>query len=151
MTLATTNDRRTVRRTANLRRLVGELQRRTLSRDDIAEELGQSGSGVRGYVRDLLPLVEVIEGGRTVQRRYRLTADAQCVAAFLAGLDEAPQQRGARQKASRAQLAVAQRDPGRHLHLMEDDVDFAIRVSRLPVMRDPMVAALFGPAVGVRA
>jgi hypothetical protein len=146
MSLATTNDRRTARRAENLRRLVCALQLRTLSRDDIAWELGLSPSGVLGYVRDLDPLLAVIDGGRTVQRSYRLNADPELVAEFLASLDERPERRGARIKDSRSHLAVALRDPGRHLHLMQDDVNFAIRLSRAPVRRDPMVAALFGPA-----
>jgi hypothetical protein len=35
---------------------------------------------------------------------------------------------------------------GRRFHILGDDVKYAIRMEPTPVQRDPMVAALFGPA-----
>jgi hypothetical protein len=40
---------------------------------------------------------------------------------------------------------------GRHFHILADDTHYAIRVNRSPVTRDPLVAALFGPAPGQAA
>jgi hypothetical protein len=146
------NDRRSAQRADNLRLLIEQFGQRDLSRDDICELLGVTNSGVRYYVLDLGPLLEVIDSGPAVQRSYRLTSDAARVTAFLANLDEVPAHRQQRNRI-RSKRAATQRDPTRHIHVMQHDAHYAIRVPRFPVRRDPLVAAFFGSvaAIEVRA
>lgn len=50
-----------------------------------------------------------------------------------------------------ALLSVTVDGNGYRIHTLIDDTERTLRASRLPVRRDPMVEALFGPAVPVRA
>jgi hypothetical protein len=64
----------------------------------------------------------------------------------------APAERGLRVVVRRAsdpvRLMHNAGEPGRHVHIMADDVHIAVRVEPARVRRDPLVAALFGPGPG---
>lgn len=146
---------KTVARIEGLRRLIVALQAREMMREDIGELLQVGVSGVRKYVSDLGAVIEVarfVDGNNRFPGYpvYRLAVSAEEAQAHLASLAAEPRAR--KPKPSMSALSVATRDPSRHFHILADDTNYAIRVSRAPVARDPLVAALFGPrAVEMRA
>jgi hypothetical protein len=137
MTIATLNDQRSAARIASLHMLIAELRQRTMTRGDIQGLLNMTQSGVRGYINDVLPVLEVTRARPNEQFTYRLTDDAEQVARFLANLGEVTEYRKA-QNVTRSPKKIAERDPARHVHLLADDAPFKVRLHRGPVMRDPM-------------
>lgn len=140
----------TAARLENLRKLVLALQANQLSRTDIGNMLQVSQSCARAYIKELGDNVVVVRHiGRTEAARsvgdpvYRLAIAADQVGEFLAGLAATmPRRHGGRAP----EIVIAARDPRRHFHILADDTHYAIRVSRTPAMRDPLVAAFFGAA-----
>lgn len=145
----------TVSRAERLHLLVTTLQSSELMREDIGSLLKVGPSAVRKYVQDLDGVIEIarfVDGTSTFLGYpvYRLAMTLEQAEEYLASLATAPVAR--RSKPSMSALSVAARDPSRHFHILADDTHYAIRVSRSPVARDPLVAALFGPrAVEMRA
>lgn len=141
--------RGSARRFENMRRLVAELSVRDMCADEVAELLGFTLSGARKYLRPLLA-AGIIELDRYVggtaaavgKAVYRLARDPEPVRGFMSAL---AQPRGKGKKAP-PDLPSPSRAPrnGRLFHIMQDDGDCLIRVSRAPVRRDPLVEALFG-------
>ena len=144
----------TARRIENMHKLVGELLAHEMRADEIATTLNYSSSGARKYIRHLRE-EGVIERDRYLNATasylgmpvYRLTLDPERVRVFLAAL-VAPKcdDNKVRKKERSALPERIKGEPGRHFHLLGDDTDYAIRVSRETAQRDPLVAALFGPA-----
>ena len=143
----------TEQRTANLKSLVAELAAREMQADDICEHLKMSPSGARKYIADLRAagvavLTRYAEATATYAGKacYCLVSDPLLVSEFLGQIEQHKFQPRIPSPPARA-LPVA---PGRSFHIMADDTHFAVRINRHVVMRDPMVAALFGPAGEVR-
>lgn len=143
----------TMRRIENMQKLIGELQLHEMLADEIAWFLKFSPSGARKYIRDLreagvIELARYVEGTATYLGKavYQLTPDPERVRAFLAAIVQ-PKREGAPARKERPGLREqAMAGAGRHFHILADDTHYAIRVNRGPVMRDPLVAALFGTA-----
>jgi DNA-binding Lrp family transcriptional regulator len=141
----------TLRRIENMQKLIAELQNHEMLADEIAWFLKFSPSGARKYIRDLrdagvIELARYIEGTATYLGKavYQLTPDAERVKAFLAAIVQ-PKREGAPPRKERPSLREqSMAGSGRHFHILADDTHYAIRVNRGPVMRDPLVAALFG-------
>ncbi|SFM14436.1 MULTISPECIES: winged helix-turn-helix domain-containing protein [Rugamonas] len=143
----------TLRRIENMQKLIGELSMHEMLADEIAWFLKFSPSGARKYIRDLreagvIELARYIEGTATYLGKavYQLTPDPDRVRAFLAAIVQ-PKREGAPPRKERPGLREQHMaGSGRHFHILADDTHYAIRVNRAPVMRDPLVAALFGMA-----
>ncbi|MFC3380187.1 winged helix-turn-helix domain-containing protein [Rugamonas sp. CCM 8940] len=143
----------TLRRIENMQKLIGELSMHEMLADEIAWFLKFSPSGARKYIRDLreagvIELARYIEGTATYLGKavYQLTPDPDRVRAFLAAIVQ-PKREGAPPRKERPGLREQHMaGSGRHFHILADDTHYAIRVNRGPVMRDPLVAALFGSA-----
>ncbi len=143
----------TLRRIENMQKLIGELALHEMLADEIAWFLKFSPSGARKYIRDLreagvIELARYIEGTATYLGKavYRLTPDPDRVRAFLAAIVQ-PKREGAPPRKERPGVREQNMaGAGRHFHILADDTHYAIRVNRGPVMRDPLVAALFGCA-----
>jgi DNA-binding Lrp family transcriptional regulator len=143
----------TLRRIENMQKLIGELSLHEMLADEIAWFLKFSPSGARKYIRDLreagvIELARYVEGTATYLGKavYQLTPDPERVAAFLAAIVQ-PKREGAPPRKERPGIREqAMAGSGRHFHILADDTHYAIRVNRGPVMRDPLVAALFGTA-----
>jgi DNA-binding Lrp family transcriptional regulator len=143
----------TLRRIENMQKLIGELSMHEMLADEIAWFLKFSPSGARKYIRDLreagvIELARYVEGTATYLGKavYQLTPDPERIAAFLAAIAQ-PKREGAPPRKERPGLREqAMAGSGRHFHILADDTHYAIRVNRGPVMRDPLVAALFGSA-----
>ena len=132
---------RTAERMEKIRKLITALQEEGyLMRDEIGPMLGLGPSGVRKYLADLRGQVEASwdRGHITV----RLTMSSSQTGAFLKRLAATAPARPTGISMTPARIAAA--EPGRHFHILADDTHYAIHVSRAPVARDPMVAALFG-------
>jgi hypothetical protein len=143
----------TLRRIENMQKLIGELSLHEMLADEIAWFLKFSPSGARKYIRDLrdagvIELARYIEGTATYLGKavYQLTPDPERVRAFLAAIVQ-PKREGVAPRKDRPGLREqSMAGNGRHFHILADDTHYAIRVNRGPVMRDPLVAALFGSA-----
>ncbi len=142
---------RTAARIANIKMLVDALRVGSLLRDEIGALLKLSPSGVRKYIKELreLYIIEIerfIDGTATTMGYplFRLVPDDAHISAFIAeiecGIPEVKRARAGKP----SNLEVALRDQKRHFHILADDTHYAIRISRSPVMRDPLVAAFFG-------
>jgi hypothetical protein len=143
----------TLRRIENMQKLIGELSVHEMLADEIAWFLKFSPSGARKYIRDLrdagvIELARYIEGTATYLGKavYQLTPDPERVRAFLSAIVQ-PKREGVVPRKERPGLREqSMAGNGRHFHILADDTHYAIRVNRGPVMRDPLVAALFGSA-----
>lgn len=140
----------TAGRIENIRTLIATLQMRALTRSEIGDLLKVGPSGVRKYLADLAGKVAFdYDAGR---QYCRLVIGAEEATAYLAQLAIGAAARPASGRLTDFDKAV--RDPARHFHILADDEHYAIRLRRAPVVRDPLVAAFFGPhgsAVGVHA
>lgn len=136
---------RTIARIERLRTLVTALLAGDMNRDEIGELLEIGPSGVRKYLADLCQMVKVI--GLPGEQIVHLVASDAETRTYLATLKVDLLARS--KKPSKSAKSVAELDPRRHIHVMEDDVQYHVRLHRGPVARDPMVAALFGPGVPV--
>lgn len=139
--------RHTAMRTERLLALIAAFQTRHLMREDIGEILKVGPSGVRKYIKDLGAAIEIeryVDGtakfiGFPV---FRLAMTAEEAKAYVAGL--ASDQTVLPGRPSASALNIAAKDPSRHFHILADDTHYAVRLSRTPAMRDPLVAAFFG-------
>ena len=139
--------RQTTQRVERTRILINALLAGDMTRDEIGEVLQVGPSGVRKYLTDLgnmLGIVRHIDSTPTFVGFpvYRLAVTATEAQAYLDRLAANASARAVVE--SRSALSVATRDPSRHFHILEDDTHYAIRPSRFPVGRDPLVAAFFG-------
>ncbi len=139
----------TRRRVDNLRRLIEEFGARNMMDDEISAFLEFSASGTRKYIREMHDF-GVIEVGSYAEGNdswigkpvYQLVQNR--VAEFLDAIS-GPGGKIEQLTKKKTSKRMQQID-GRHFHIMADDQSFAIRLDRTPVMRDFLVAALFGPA-----
>lgn len=145
----------TERRVEQTKALIAEFSTREMLADDICRFLGYTPSGGRKYIKNLRD-AGVIELARYIDSTasylgkavYCLTADQGVVDSFIALLAEPRDTKPAPASGKPRRQAIS----GRHFHIMADDTHFQIRAHRGPVARDPLVAALFGPAAAeVRA
>lgn len=140
------------RRNENMKRLIQELRVRTMTSLDMSALLGFSKSGGRKYLNDLAnaEIIEVVgqlEGVNSAKK-------AQCTFVYGMRKDEEIEKRIAKMIADEdvgivlkpVKKAVAPPKEPRNIHLMADDMPFKVRSEATPIMRDPLVAALFGPA-----
>lgn len=141
-------------RIERMRDLVSALMVRAQRRDDIANMLKLSPSGVRKYLAELGSRVTIarFEDETSTSRGmpvYCLTISIEQAQAYLLQLGAMPRARAA--KGQRSAMSIAAHDPSRHIHIMADDAHYAVRLHTAPAARDPLVAALFGArAVEVR-
>jgi hypothetical protein len=130
---------RTVERIERVRTLITALQAGDLMRDEIGGLLAIGPSGVRKYMVDLSGIVEsVYVAGHLM---CRLSRDTEKVDAYLAKLDEQAASRPA--KPRKCELTIAAQDPARHFHIMEDDVEFKVRVPKGIPAHHPLMAAFY--------
>ncbi len=141
--------RQTALRLERICNLVTTLLERDLARDEVASLLKVTPSGARKYVGDLraagvIELARYVRGTATAlgEPVYTLTMTAEKAQEYLASLATNLPTRAARP--SKSAFSVASSDPSRRFHIMADDAPFSIRISRVPPMRDPLVAAFFG-------
>jgi len=137
---------RTTARLASLRKLVEALAVREMTRSEIAKLLGIGESAARTYIADLREHLTILHCEALITWPlspgvYRLTASPEAITAYLESMDAATAR-----PARASSMEIAARDPRRHFHILGDDEHYAVRVSRAAPARDPMVAALFGPA-----
>jgi predicted transcriptional regulator len=139
---------RTAERIERIRRLIIELQDRDMRREDIADLLAMGPSGVRKYIADLresgvMEIARYADGTATFlgYAEYRLALGADETRDYLANLAAAPT---SGRKGRISELAIAERDPRRHIHIMRDDEYYQVRVSRSIPAPDPLLVALFG-------
>jgi predicted ArsR family transcriptional regulator len=140
---------KTMERIERIRSLITAMRACELMREEIAGTLQLGPSGVRKYIADLradgvIELARYADGTATFLGHpvYRLALDADGTAKYLAALAAGAIVR----KVSKSSAAVAMVTPGRHFHILADDTHYAIRVNRAPIVRDPLVAHLFGAA-----
>jgi predicted transcriptional regulator len=138
---------RTAERLEKIRKLVTALQDRDMRREDIADLLAMGPSGVRKYIADLresgvMEIARYADGTATFlgYAEYRLALGVDETREYLANLAAAPTS-GRKDRIS--ELALAERDPKRHIHIMQDDEYYQVRVSRSIPAPDPLVVALF--------
>jgi DNA-binding transcriptional ArsR family regulator len=137
MTQRIRNTSITRQRVDNMLRLVAEFHLREMLRDDIREFLGMSPSGVRKYIRELRE-AKIIDAVRCDDLQgpqhqiYALCASTETVTAFIQSL-ALPQVVPARKPKSFIQPA----DPSRHVHVMDDDAQYPVRVRRNAITPDP--------------
>lgn len=131
---------------------------------DIRRHFNMNGTNLRRYVRMLeeagIVTMEMLKIVNQKHYQVAIIDDEKVVDSFLEDImagEPMPQQR-ARIEARRRRLALAGggrrgnagRDGDSFVHVMEDDVKFAIKIDRRAVSRDPLVVALFGePKFGV--
>lgn len=130
----------TVARMENLRRLAAELAVRSMRRDEIGDFLQMGPSGVRKYLADLADRVSTVQTADG--QVFFLAMTPEHLQSYLNQLAAAPVVR--ERRPARTSLALAARDPARHIHVMQDDVHYSVRLHSAPVARDPLVAAFFG-------
>jgi len=138
----------TAERIEKTRRLIAALLVGPLSRAAIGNLLEMGPSGVRKYLADLGERVTSARGAEGLMCYLAITAEQ--AQAYLKQLAAAPVSRptGVPKRAA----DVTTLGPGRHIHLMQDDEHYSVRLHSAPVARDPLVAALFGArAAEVRA
>lgn len=143
----------TLRRIENMQKLIGELSVHEMLADEIAWFLKFSPSGARKYIRDLrdagvIELARYIDGTATYLGKavYQITPDPERVRVFLAAIVQPKRDAAAPRKDRPGLREQSMAGNGRHFHILADDTHYAIRINRGPVMRDPLVAALFGSA-----
>lgn len=139
----------TARRVESMKRLVAEMAVRDMTLADVGYWIDMSPSGARKYIYDLVGAGLVTQAGLVNPTRYslgkpsyRLTDDAGAVASFLAEIEMPDGSPIARPSPKQAGVKLA---AGRHVHIMGDDVHYAVRLSKSVPVRDSLVAALFGP------
>lgn len=130
----------TVERMEKLRRLAAELAVRSMRRDEIGDFLQMGPSGVRKYLVDLGDRVSVVQTADGPVHMLALAPEQ--LQSYLNQLAAAPVVR--ERRPARSQLALAERDPTRRVHVMLDDAHFAVRLHTAAPARDPLVAAFFG-------
>lgn len=115
--------------------------RGAMTRAEIGDALKIGPSGVRKYLTDLGEKVAFSYVGG--EQLCRLTLNAEEATAFVAKLriDAVGRPRATGQ----SNFEKAVRDPSRRFHILADDEHYPIRIRRDQVVRDPLVAAFFGP------
>lgn len=133
---------RTAERVERVRKLITALQSGPLTRDEIGGLLSLSPPAVRKYMVDLNGVIETF--GEFGHLMCRLTSDREKLDAYLAKLDEQAVSRPT--KPRKCELSIAAQDPARHFHIMEDDVEFRVRVTKLIPTHEPLMAHFYGRA-----
>lgn len=137
----------TIRRISKLRELIAELERRALDVTNAALTLQVSTSTARKYLQELCDAEVAIEramsmGGASLRYEYSLTADTGLAWDFSGRLALATLTHKLPPRSAGKSVAAP---AGRSVHVLADDVDYAISMARVVPQRDPLVAALFGP------
>lgn len=137
----------TAARLERMRILVSTLMVRALRRDEIADMLELSPSGVRKYVAELGSRITIarFEDQTPTSRGtpvYCLAISIELAQAYLLQLGGMPRARAA--KGQKTAMTSAANDPSRHIHILADDAHYAVRLHTAPASRDPLVAAFFG-------
>jgi hypothetical protein len=130
---------RTAERIERVRKLITALQVSELSRDEIGGLLSLSAPAVRKYMVDLSGILE--SSGEHGHLICRLTSDKAKVANYLANLDAQAPARPIKPRA--CALTTAAKDPARHFHIMDDDVEFPVRVPRGIPAHEPLMAHFY--------
>lgn len=130
-----------LRRIANFRTVIAALSERSMDPAAVAQLLTVSHTAGRNYLHEL---VEAGVAVTALKTHVRLHDDADAVERFIAGLTEdASAERITVRRSPRLSDSHAGK---RFFHVLADDVSFPLMVHRMPVRRDPLVAALFGAA-----
>jgi len=130
----------TAERIEKTRRLVAALLVGPLSRAEIGNLLEMGPSGVRKYLADLGERVTSARGAEGLMCYLAITPER--AQAYLAQLADAPVSRPTGVPKGPKKMAAL--GPGRHIHIMQDDEHYSVRLHSAPAARDPLVAALFG-------
>lgn len=136
-----TKTTRTIDRIANMRRLIAELANGDMSHRAMMRFLGMSEAGVRVYVHDMRDndIIQFSHRLGAKQSRngepvFKLIADSERIEQFLA---DAVNCCGGKKRPSTSAIVVASRDPSRHIHVMQYDGEYPVKVHRASVMPDP--------------
>ena len=137
-------------RNENFKKLIYEFSKKDLTLLDICGILNFSLTGSRRYLRDL-NAAGLIENNNangkfvmSVNMQYSITKDQVTIEEFIKIIDQPCPENIAHNKENLFEKKRAKMElDGRHLHIMEDDVEFAVRVNKVTVRRDQLVAALF--------
>lgn len=130
-----------MRRIGNFRKLLSGLHEKGMDSYTIANYLHMSHTAARTYIQQLLDAGVVVSVRTSATKpQLRLCADPRPVAFFLAELD-AMEEDLLDAGACRTALGGS-----RFIHLLADDVNHTVPSRRVHAQRDPLVAALFGPA-----
>lgn len=132
-------------RVQNFTRLIDMLRGGRMLRDEIGEFLGMSPSGRRKYILELrkggvIELAGFIDATRWCEGHpfFALTGDEAVIADFLSklalpALDE-----------PRLVIPRPSREPGRHVHILRDDVEHVAKPRFKIPAPDPLLAHFFG-------
>lgn len=147
------NTASTARRVENIKRLLDVMDGCEMMALDICDLFNFSRSGGRKYIRDLMSarVIEIVgyadkkSANHSAEPIYRRSPDAELVRAYIAMIDlPGP--------APRAVIKHKPKNPksgnGSNFHILADDKHFMVKPDRRPAVRDPLVAAFFGPARG---
>lgn len=130
---------RTAERIEKIHKLITALLGGQIPHDQVGPLLELGPSGVRKYLADLRGKVQLtVDRGERVLR-LAMTSDA--AQAYVDSL--APKAPTSGRKGRVSELALAERDPKRHIHIMRDDEYYQVRVSRSIPAPDPLLVALF--------
>ncbi|MES3022717.1 MAG: ArsR family transcriptional regulator [Pseudomonadota bacterium] len=136
----------TMRRAENMRKIIGRLRLGETMGYEINELLGFSPSGARKYMADL-SRAEAMIVTRFIECQskkegipvYVLNPDEDKVKAFIDTLHVM----GVRPKPGQKREQTIDAGPGRHIHVMADDIEHHVRVPRLVIPRHTELLAFF--------
>lgn len=136
----------------NLRRIIADLRKGNINSRSVAALLGLNIATANDYIR-MLHAEHVIEVAfvKDMAPNYRLTKFPIMLDAFLDRINmPAPEVKPLRDRTGKPGRPVT-RAPGRYTNTMADDEPFRPHRASLAIpARDPLVAALFGPAGAAR-
>lgn len=131
----------TASRIERIATLISALRIRAMTRSEIGELLNVGPSSVSKYLGDLRGKVAFdYSAGKQVCRVAMSAEESEAYLVKLASIAAARPASG-----RMTDLEKASNDPSRHFHVLADDEPYAIRLRRVPIVRDWAVAALFGP------
>lgn len=132
-----------LRKIENMHRLVAALDQRDMGPNAVMELLKISYSAARNYLSEL-EQAGIVSPDPVRRSLLRISSDPSARLRYFAALTERAE--GAQVSLRRSATRHCTNSTGRFLHVLADDVGFSLVLHRVPVQRDPLVAALFGAA-----
>jgi hypothetical protein len=142
------------RRAENMRKVVDLLRAGEITRVEVQTALAMSPSGARSYIRELrdseVMILDRCEPRTYVHYRdhspgeaiFRINTDPQIVASFLDRITEPKRIRQA------ALSKTIDAEPGRHIHVMADDVNYSIKPAKRKIpAHTELMAAFYGMGI----
>lgn len=143
----------TKRRVELMRKMIDRFRQGEAMFDELAELIGFSPSGTRGYLKELIDadLVFLDRRINVVARSigqavYVLTDNEDLVDAYIASMGIPQPERAPKERIAHGLPT----DPTRHFHIVQDDSSYPVKVARLNAPApDPLLAQFFGFAGAV--